>query len=319
MTVAGRHRHVHRGRQDRRDGGARGPGRRLGDRREARADRGRRRRPRRREVAPAHRLSPCRSGPGSTSRSPPTRRPAGRGAPPARRRVRRADPSAGRPQETVIVEGAGGLLVRLDTDGGTLLDLAAGLAAVRRRRGGRGGRRRAGHPQPHRAHRRRAAGARARAVRAGRRLLAGRARAGRAVQPRGPAAGRRTPARGDPGGRGALDREAFLAAAPSWFERLRPRLRPRRRTASSSRRPPRCRGSRPATMVRPGARFHGSRTNAAPRVTAARPSSLRRPSFSLYAVTVPPSVAHGRSISGTRSPSRPACPCRAGGRGVRRG
>jgi dethiobiotin synthetase len=32
--------------------------------------------------------------------------------------------------ETVLVEGAGGLLVRLDADGGTLLDLAAGLAAV---------------------------------------------------------------------------------------------------------------------------------------------------------------------------------------------
>jgi dethiobiotin synthase len=31
--------------------------------------------------------------------------------------------------ETVIVEGAGGLLVRLDADGGTLLDLAAALAA----------------------------------------------------------------------------------------------------------------------------------------------------------------------------------------------
>ena len=31
---------------------------------------------------------------------------------------------------TVIVEGAGGLLVRLDTDGGTLLDLAAALAPV---------------------------------------------------------------------------------------------------------------------------------------------------------------------------------------------
>lgn len=31
---------------------------------------------------------------------------------------------------TTIVEGAGGLLVRLDTDGGTLLDLAAALAAV---------------------------------------------------------------------------------------------------------------------------------------------------------------------------------------------
>ena len=31
--------------------------------------------------------------------------------------------------DTVIVEGAGGLLVRLDTEGGTLLDLAAELAA----------------------------------------------------------------------------------------------------------------------------------------------------------------------------------------------
>ena len=29
--------------------------------------------------------------------------------------------------DTVLVEGAGGLLVRLDSDGGTLLDLAAGL------------------------------------------------------------------------------------------------------------------------------------------------------------------------------------------------
>lgn len=32
------------------------------------------------------------------------------------------------PAEQVLVEGAGGLLVRLDSDGGTLLDLAAGLA-----------------------------------------------------------------------------------------------------------------------------------------------------------------------------------------------
>ncbi|HWM73809.1 MAG TPA: dethiobiotin synthase [Nocardioides sp.] len=35
-------------------------------------------------------------------------------------------------QETVIVEGAGGLLVRLDTDGGTLLDLAADLDRTHR-------------------------------------------------------------------------------------------------------------------------------------------------------------------------------------------
>lgn len=32
--------------------------------------------------------------------------------------------------DTVLVEGAGGLLVRLDTDGGTLLDLATSLAAA---------------------------------------------------------------------------------------------------------------------------------------------------------------------------------------------
>ena len=32
--------------------------------------------------------------------------------------------------DTVVVEGAGGLLVRLDTDGGTLLDLAADLATT---------------------------------------------------------------------------------------------------------------------------------------------------------------------------------------------
>ena len=32
-------------------------------------------------------------------------------------------------EDTVVVEGAGGLLVRLDTEGGTLLDLAADLAA----------------------------------------------------------------------------------------------------------------------------------------------------------------------------------------------
>lgn len=33
-------------------------------------------------------------------------------------------------EDTVVVEGAGGLLVRLDTDGGTLLDLAAELAST---------------------------------------------------------------------------------------------------------------------------------------------------------------------------------------------
>ena len=33
-------------------------------------------------------------------------------------------------RDTVIVEGAGGLLVRLDADGGTILDLAAALTPV---------------------------------------------------------------------------------------------------------------------------------------------------------------------------------------------
>ncbi len=48
----------------------------------------------------------------------------------------------------MIVEGAGGLLVRLDSVGGTLLDLAEALAAdVVVVVGGR-----AGHAQPHRAH-----------------------------------------------------------------------------------------------------------------------------------------------------------------------
>ena len=40
-----------------------------------------------------------------------------------------AERIAALPHDTVIVEGAGGLLVRLDTDGGTLLDLAAALAS----------------------------------------------------------------------------------------------------------------------------------------------------------------------------------------------
>ena len=81
--------------------------------------------------------------------------------------------------DTVLVEGAGGLLVRLDTDGGTLLDLAAALAQdCPTASGSRSwwSSRRARHPQPHRAHRRRAPGARAGAGRARDRVLAGRAR-----------------------------------------------------------------------------------------------------------------------------------------------
>lgn len=41
-----------------------------------------------------------------------------------------AAPIADLPHDTVIVEGAGGLLVRLDAEGGTLLDLATGLGAL---------------------------------------------------------------------------------------------------------------------------------------------------------------------------------------------
>ena len=100
--------------------------------------------------------------------------------------------------DTVIVEGAGGLLVRLDTDGGTLLDLAEALAAdvvvvvaaglgtlnhteltVNALRGARAGARGAGG-----------------------RLVARRSGTGRAVQPRRPASGHRhAAARGPSGGR----------------------------------------------------------------------------------------------------------------------
>ncbi len=56
-------------------------------------------------------------------------RRAGVGIPPVGEYAERLAPLA-TADGTVIVEGAGGLLVRLDTDGGTLLDLAAALAPV---------------------------------------------------------------------------------------------------------------------------------------------------------------------------------------------
>ena len=164
MSGRGRDRHLHRGRQDRRDRRAgRGPptgsvvvvkpvqtGALDGD---SDAD----------EVAPADRRARSRSSPRSTSRSPPTPPPGGRGS---RSRPWRSTPTGSGcspSHDTVIVEGAGGLLVRLDTDGGTLLDLAARarravpvevVVVVARR---------ARHAQPHRADGGRAARPRARA------------------------------------------------------------------------------------------------------------------------------------------------------------
>ena len=120
-----------------------------------------------------------------------------------------------RPRRPCIVEGAGGLLVRLDTDGGTLLDLAAALAAY--------------GPTVEVVvvvvapglgtlnHTELTVGAlRARGLEpAGLvdRLLAGRARARRAVQPRGPAAGdRRCPC--SPCSPRARDRSTARSSSP---------------------------------------------------------------------------------------------------------
>ncbi len=119
----------------------------------------------------------------------------------------------------MVVEGAGGLLVRLDTDGGTLLDLAADLAS-----------------QPDVEvvvvvaaglgtlnHTELTVGAlRARGLepsRPGHRLLAGRPRAGRALQPRGPAAGRAAARRAPGRVRARSTARSSVAAAPGWFER----------------------------------------------------------------------------------------------------
>ena len=120
---------------------------------------------------------------------------------------------------TVIVEGAGGLLVRLDADGGTLLDLAvaarrpsptvevvvvvaAGLGTLNHTELTVG---RAPRPRP-------------RAVRG---LVIGAWPAepgpGGAVQPRRPARGSPPLLAVIPEGAGALDRDAFVAAAPGWF------------------------------------------------------------------------------------------------------
>ena len=119
--------------------------------------------------------------------------------------------------DTVIVEGAGGLLVRLDTEGGTLLDLAVAVGG----RGGGRGRRRARHAQPRRADRRRPPGPRDRALGPGHRVLARRARARGDLQPRRPAArDRRTPPREGAGrGRRAATATSSGARSPAWFSR----------------------------------------------------------------------------------------------------
>ena len=115
-------------------------------------------------------------------------------------------------RDLVLVEGAGGLLVRYDAAGATLADLAAmlrGAGPRRRRRGPR-------HAQPHRADPRGAGRPAARARGGGYRRLARRPRPGRAAERgrpgdacrrraggRAPRGQRRAAARGLPRGRAA--------------------------------------------------------------------------------------------------------------------
>ena len=178
---AGRHRNGHRRGQDRRHRRARGAAPRPGRGRQAgcrpASAPARPGRPRRRRTA--HRAAPSHEF--ARYADPLAPDTAARLAPGARLGRRRRGPAVRSPQPThdlVLVEGAGGLLVRLDTDRAHAADLAALLAApvvvVAARR--------ARHPQPHRAHRRRARAPRAR--RRGRRdrRLARRPRAGRALQ-----------------------------------------------------------------------------------------------------------------------------------------
>ncbi len=73
----------------------------------------------------------CTSTPASPTRSPRPRQPAGAGVPPVDLQtsaVRLRDLAADR--DLVLVEGAGGLLVRYDEEGATIADLAHALAAA---------------------------------------------------------------------------------------------------------------------------------------------------------------------------------------------
>ena len=108
-------------------------------------------------------------------------------------------------RDLVLVEGAGGLLVRYDAAGATLADLAA-MCAPRSWSWRRGPR----HPEPHRADPGGAGRPQARPGRRGGGQLACRSRPGRPVQPGRPAragrrpAGRRAPGRSRPAGPGPV-------------------------------------------------------------------------------------------------------------------
>ena len=192
--VRRRHRDRHRCRQDGRHGraGVRGPDQRpVRERRQAVPDRHHERRAeRRRHRAPTSPgATTCTSWCGWTTRS---RRSPRHGCGDSRcgrcPTCSTTSSSARTGRDVTVVEGAGGVAVRLDLDGGTITTLAARSArpwpAGRRRRRHVGGAR---HAQPHRAHRRRVAQAGPGAGWSRPRCRPDHPRAGRVVQPRGPA------------------------------------------------------------------------------------------------------------------------------------
>ena len=131
--------HRHRRGQDRRDRGARGARRASGASgwrwssppRPAWA----RRAGRPRRGAPALAASAtCTSWPASPSRSRPPRPPGARAGRPGARGRRRAPSSDLEDRDLVLVEGAGGLLVRLDDDGGDARRRGAAARRARARR-----------------------------------------------------------------------------------------------------------------------------------------------------------------------------------------
>ena len=138
---------------------------------------------RRRATCTSSRASPSRSRPRPRRGAPA--RPACRAA-----RGRRARARASSDRDLVLVEGAGGLLVRFDDEGGTLADVAAALGApvlVVARAGL--GTLNATRARPAR----RCAPAASTCAGRRDRRVAGRARPGRALQPRRPAGLRRRP------------------------------------------------------------------------------------------------------------------------------